>query len=80
MPNLRVLTSDHQPIDQDNHIVLTEVVRPGSETEYTVTVLIAGKPVSVGGPYLDLEDAVGQANEEARHYALNPIYLKREQA
>jgi hypothetical protein len=79
MPDLRVLTSDQQPVDQDNNIVLTEVVRSEGATEYTVTVLIDGKPVSVGGPFLDLEDAVDQANEEARHYALDPIYLKREQ-
>jgi hypothetical protein len=79
MPDLHVLTSDQQPLDQDNNIVLTEVVRPGRDTEYTVTVLIDGKPVSVGGPFLDLDDAVGQANEQARHYSLEPIYLKRDQ-
>jgi hypothetical protein len=80
MPDLHVLTSGQQPTDQDNNIVLTETVRPGRETEYTVTVLIDGKPVSVGGPFLALDDAVDQAKEEAQHYALNPIYLRREQA
>jgi hypothetical protein len=79
MPDLYVLTSDQQPMDRDNYIVLTEVVRPGRETEYTVTVLIDGTPVSVGGPFLALNDAVDQANEQAKHYALDPIYLRREQ-
>jgi hypothetical protein len=79
MPDLHVLTSDQQPMDRDNYIVLTEVVRPGRETEYTVTVLIDSTPVSVGGPFLALNDAVDQANEQAKHYALDPIYVRREQ-
>jgi hypothetical protein len=79
MPDLHVLTSDQQPKDRDNNIVLTEVVRPGRETEYTVTVLIDSTPVSVGGPFLALNDAVDQANEQAKHYALAPIYVRREQ-
>jgi hypothetical protein len=42
MPNLRVLTSNQQPIDQDNNIVLTEVVRPGHETARTRAKLLQG--------------------------------------
>ena len=44
MPDLQVLTSDQNPIDHANNIVLTEVVRPNREMEYTVTVLIDGRP------------------------------------
>jgi hypothetical protein len=79
MPDLHVLTSDQQPMDRDNNVVMTEVVRPGRETEYTVTVLIDGTPVSVGGPFLALADAVDQANQQARHYALDPIYVRQKQ-
>lgn len=32
MPDLSVPTSDQQPIDQDNNLVLIEVVRPGNKT------------------------------------------------
>jgi len=79
MPDLHVLTSGQQPADPDNNIIMTEVVRPGSEKEYTITVLIDRKPVSVGGPFVSLDEAFQEAAEEARHYALTPIYLRREQ-
>ena len=39
MPDLHVLTANQQPMDQDNNIVLTEVVRPGRGMGDTVTVL-----------------------------------------
>jgi hypothetical protein len=77
--DLQVLTSDQKPIDQDN-IVLTEVVRPGRGMEYTVTVLMDGTAIAVTGPFLTLDEAVDQANEQARHYAVDPIYFRREQA
>ena len=80
MPDLQALSSDQKPTDQDNNIVLTEVVRPGRGTEYTVTVLIDGTAIAVSGPFLALDEAVDQANEQARHYALDPIYFRREQA
>ena len=80
MPDLHVLTSDQKPKDHDNNIVLTEVVRPGRGMGYTVTVSIDGTPVAVSGPFLTLDDAVNQANAQARHYELDPIYLRREQA
>ena len=80
MPDLHVLTSDQQPSDHANNIVLTEVVRPGRGTEYTVTVLIDGTAIAVSGPFLTLDEAVDQANEQARHYALDPVYFRREQA
>ncbi|MPR07341.1 hypothetical protein [Microvirga tunisiensis] len=80
MPDLHVLTSNQQPMDQDNNIVLTEVVRPGRGMEYTVTVSIDGTAIAVSGPFLTLDDAVDQANDQAKHYALDPIYFRREQA
>jgi hypothetical protein len=80
MPDLHLLRSDQNPIDQDNNIVLTEIVRPGRGTEYTVTVLIDGTAIAVSGPFLALDEAVDQAHEQARHYALDPIYFRREQA
>lgn len=64
MPDLHVLTSDQKPMDPDNNIVLTEVVRPGRGMEYTVTVLIDGTPVAVSGPFLTLDEAVDQANDQ----------------
>jgi hypothetical protein len=70
MPDLHVLTSDQKPIDQNNNIVLTEVVRPGRGMEYTVTVLIDGTAIAVSGPFLTLDEAVDQANEQARHASL----------
>ena len=79
MPDLHTLTSDQQPSDQDNNIVLTEVVRPGRGMEYTVTVLIDGTAIAVSGPFLTLDEAVSQANKQARHYALDPVYFRREQ-
>ena len=48
--------------------------------EYTVTVLIDGTAITVSGPFLTLDEAVDQANEQARHYAVDPIYFRREQA
>jgi hypothetical protein len=80
MPDLHVLTSDQKPMDNDNNIVLTEVVRPGRGIEYTVTVLIDGIPVAVSGPFLTMDEAVDQASDQARHYALDPIYFRSEQA
>ena len=80
MPDLHVLTSDQNPMDRDNNIVLTEVVRPRRGTEYTVTVLIDGTAIAVSGPFLTLDEAVSQADEQARHYVLDPIYFRREQA
>ena len=80
MPDLHVLTSDQKPMDPDNNIVLTEVVRPGRGMEYTVAVLIDGTAIAVSGPFLTLDEAVDQANDQARHYALDPIYFRKEQA
>jgi hypothetical protein len=80
MPDLHVLTFDQKPMDNDNNIVLTEVVRPGRGIEYTVTVLIDGIPVAVSGPFLTMDEAVDQASDQARHYALDPIYFRSEQA
>jgi len=79
MPDLKCLTSDQKPTDQDNNIVSTEVVRPGRGTEYTVTELIDGTAIGVSGPFLTLDEAVEQANEQAKHYALDPVYFRREQ-
>jgi hypothetical protein len=80
VPDLHQLTSGQEPEDRDNNIVLTEVERPGHPTEYTVTVLIDRSAVSVGGPFTSLDEAVRQASEAARHYALEPVYLRRERA
>jgi hypothetical protein len=80
MPDLHVLTSEQKPMDPDNNIVLTEVVRPSRGAEYTVTVLIDGAAIAVSGPFLTLDEAISQANEQARHYALDPVYFRREQA
>ena len=80
MPDLHLLTPDQNPEDHDNNIILTEVGRPGHGMEYTVTVLIDGTAIAVSGPFLTLDAAVDQANEHARHYALEPIYFRREQA
>ncbi|WP_134494827.1 hypothetical protein [Microvirga pakistanensis] len=49
-------------------------------TEYMVTVLIDGTAIAVSGPFLTLGEAVNQANQQARHYALDPVYFRREQA
>jgi hypothetical protein len=68
------------PINQDNNTVLTEVVRPGPRTEYTVTVLIDGTAIAVSGPILTLDEAVDQADVQAKHYGPDPIYFRREQA
>jgi hypothetical protein len=68
------------PISQDNNIVLTEVVRPGPRTDHTVTVLIDGTAIAVSEPFLTLDEAVDQADEQAKHYGLDPIYFRREQA
>jgi hypothetical protein len=78
VPDVRELTSGENPEDPDNNIVLTEVERPGQETEYTVTVLIDRSAVSVGGPFTSLDEAIRQASEAARHYDLEPVYLRRE--
>jgi hypothetical protein len=80
MHNLNALASNLEPKDRDNNIVLTEVVRPEGEMEYTVTVSIDGAPVAVSGPFLTLDEAVEQASAQARHYELEPIYFRREQA
>lgn len=79
MPDLHVLTSSQQPADPNNNVTLTEVARPGLQKEYTLTVLISGKPVSVEGPFVSLDEAVRQAGEASRHYELKPIYLVREE-
>jgi hypothetical protein len=78
MPDLYVLEPDQYPADRRNHVLLTEVVRPSGGVEYTFTVLIDGNPLSVGGPFEALDVAVAQAKAEADHYALEPIYLRRE--
>jgi hypothetical protein len=78
VPDVRELTSGENPEDPDNNIVLTEVERPGQGAEYTVTVLIDRSAVSVGGPFMSLDEAVRQASEAARHYDLEPVYLRRE--
>jgi hypothetical protein len=78
LPDLRVLDAGTSPADPDNNIVLTEVTRAGGVLEYMLTVTIDGTPLSTSGPILDREEAVSQAAREARHYALNPIYVRRE--
>jgi hypothetical protein len=45
--------------------------------EYTLTVLIDGTPVAVSGLFLNLDEAVDQANDQARHYELDPIYIEK---
>jgi hypothetical protein len=76
--NVRELISDESPEDPDNNVILTGVERPGQETEYTVTVLIDRSAVSVGGPFTSLDEAIRQASKAAQHYALEPVYLRRE--
>jgi hypothetical protein len=78
VPDIHVLTSSQEPADPDNNIVLTETERSGQQKEYTVTVFIDRNPVSVGGPFASMDEAIRQASEEARHYDLDPIYLRRE--
>jgi len=73
-----VLDAGSSPADLDNNIVLTEVTRVGGVREYTLTVTIDGTPLSTSGPIRDREEAVSQAAHEARHYALNPIYVRQE--
>jgi hypothetical protein len=80
MANVQVLQPGQQPGDASNHIVLTEVDRPGGVKEYTITVLIDGKPVSTAGPFARMEDAIDQASSDADRYALEPIYVSHEQA
>jgi hypothetical protein len=80
MASVQVLQPGQQPADPANHIVLTEVVRPGRAQEYTVTVLIDGKPVSTAGPFARLDDALDQASADAERYALDPIYVLHEKA
>jgi hypothetical protein len=78
MPELHVLDAGESPADPENNIVVTEVIRAPGNPEYMLTVTIDGAPVVTAGPFPDRDTAVDQANEEAEHYALHPIYFRQE--
>ena len=79
-PGLHILMPDQVPEDQSNSITLAEVVQPERGMEFMVTVLIDGTAIAVSGPFPSMEEAVDQANVLSKHYQLNPIYGRQEQA
>ncbi|WP_201841854.1 hypothetical protein [Microvirga zambiensis] len=79
-PGLHILMPDEVPEDQSNNITLAEVVQPERALEFMVTVLIDGTAVAVSGPFASIEEAVDQTNDLSKHYQLEPVYVRREQA
>jgi ATP-dependent Clp protease adapter protein ClpS len=79
-PGLHILMPNEVLEDQSNNITVAEVVQPERAMEFMVTVFIDGTAIAVSGPFASLEEAVDQANDLSKHYQLEPIYVRREQA